>query len=50
MLWLFSLIITIFGIIGVIKSIENENDYLFVISIFIASVFFLIFLSQVFPN
>lgn len=50
MIWLFSLIITIFGIIGVIKSIKNENDDLFIISIFISSSFFLVFLSQVFPN
>lgn len=50
MLWLFSLIITFLGVVGVIKSIKNENDCFFVISIFIASTFFLIFLSQVFPN
>lgn len=50
MIWLFSLIITIFGIIGVIKSIKNENDDLFIISIFVTSAFFLVFILPFFPN
>lgn len=50
MLLLFSLIVTIFGIIGVIESIKYNFDELFIISIFISSTFFIVLLSLLFPN
>lgn len=50
MILLFSLIVTIFGIVGVIKSIKYDFDELFIISIFISSTFFIVLLSLLFPN
>ncbi len=50
MLRLFSLIITIIGIVGVIKSIKYNFDELFIISMFISSTFFIVLLSSLFPN
>ena len=50
MILLFSLIVTIFGIIGVIKSIKYNFDELFIISIFISSTFFIVLLSSLFPT